>query len=287
MKIYLSRKPAKIGGGSNSFVWNFTRWAKKNSHKIVRKIESADKAIIIANIGEIEDIKRAKSKGVRIIHRIDEYFEQHESDYRREKHEKIKEINQYADITVFQSEFVLNNASPFLKPKNYKIILNGADPELFNPGPSGQEREYIGHITWSIGESKHLEILHERIRKSTSETFLLVGRHQESDFNFNMENVILSGAKARKKLPRLMRKMKMLYHPAENDPCSNTVIEAILCGVPVCYNIPGGTEEIVRDCGESLSHFDQMLLNLENYGEKCLKRTDLYFDKVADKYLAL
>ena len=287
MKIYLSRNPDKIGGGSNSFIWNFTGWAKKNSHETVTDIGAADRAIIIANIGNIDDIKKAKDKGVFIIHRIDEYFEKNESDYRTEKHEKIKEINQYTDITVFQSEFVCNNALPFLNPKNYKIILNGADHHVFNPGLFDGKRKYIGHITWSVGQSKHLDILHEKVQSTTYETFLLIGRHSESEFNFHMKNVVLSGAKTRKKLPRLIRKMKMLFHPAENDPCSNTVIEAILSGVPVCYNVSGGTPEIVKDCGVPLSDFEDLLDNLDNYRKKCLKRTDLHFDRVAEKYLAL
>ena len=50
MKLYVSRKPEKKGGGSNSFAWNFVSWAKRNGHTIVSRIQKAERAIIIANI---------------------------------------------------------------------------------------------------------------------------------------------------------------------------------------------------------------------------------------------
>ena len=81
--------------------------------------------------------------------------------------------------------------------------------------------------------------------------------------------------------------LKMLYLPSEKDPCPNTAVEAIKCGVPVCYNSDGGTKEIVRDCGVPLESFDLLFQNLAQYRNKCLSREDLDFDKVAQKYMAL
>ena len=49
----------------------------------------------------------------------------------------------------------------------------------------------------------------------------------------------------------------------------------------------GGTKEIVRDCGLPLNQFDNLLAKSHTYHEKCAKRQDLYFDRVAEKYLDL
>ena len=81
--------------------------------------------------------------------------------------------------------------------------------------------------------------------------------------------------------------MKCLFFPSERDPCPNTVVEAILSGIPVCYNIQGGTKEIVKDCGLPLEQFDDLLEQCSSFHEKCAKRQDLYFDSVAEKYLEL
>jgi glycosyltransferase involved in cell wall biosynthesis len=81
--------------------------------------------------------------------------------------------------------------------------------------------------------------------------------------------------------------MKVLYFPSELDPCPNTVIEAIMCGVPVCYNENGGTKELVKDCGLVLNDFNELLKNISAYREICLARTDLDFDNIAQQYIAL
>jgi len=285
MKLFISLRPKITGGGANAFAYNFVKWVKKNNkkYKAVRNILYADKAIIIADKADIDNVQKAKNKGCFVIHRLDEYFEQVESEYRRRKHQKIIELNRLADVTVYQSNFVFNNVHSYLKTNRYEIILNGADPELFYPAP--ESGEYIGHVSWGVDTKKRLGLLYKFIRKNPDQKFLLIGRHKESPYSFNLPNVILKGVVKRKKLPRYYRMMKMLYFPSENDPCPNTVIEAILSGVPVCYNPAGGTIELVKNCGEPLEHISRLLENLTQYRKLCFDRTDLYFKKVFERYL--
>ena len=89
------------------------------------------------------------------------------------------------------------------------------------------------------------------------------------------------------KLSDCHKQMKCLFFPSERDPCPNTVVEAILSGVPVCYNSNGGTKEIVKDCGLPLEKFDDLLEKCNTFHEKCSKRHDLSFESVAKKYLNL
>lgn len=285
MKLFISLRPKIAGGGANAFAYNFAKWIKKNNkeYKAVRNILHADKAIIIADKADINKVQKAKNKGCFIIHRLDEYFEQVESEYRRRKHQKIIELNRLADVTVYQSNFVFNNVHPYLKTNRYKIILNGADPELFCPAP--ESGEYIGHVSWGVDTKKRLDILYKFITEHPDQKFLLIGRHKESPYNFNLSNVILKGVVKRKKLPRYYRMMKMLYFPSENDPCPNTAIEAILSGVPICYNPAGGTIELVKNCGEPLDNVEFLLENLADYRSRCSARKDLYFDQVFERYL--
>ncbi len=286
MKLFISKKPSQKGGGSNTFAYNCVKWAKKNGHKAVSKIQKAEKAIIIANFSEVDDLREAKKNGCYIIHRIDEYFSNNEDNYRQIKHKKIHDLNQFADVTVFQSVFTYNNANPFLKPKRYEIILNGADPHMFYPGSRGGH--FIGHVTWGLGEKQRLDILHNQILKMPTENFLLIGRHKEATaFDFSMPNVKIKKAQRRGKMPAEYRNMKVLFYPSQNDPCSNTIIEAIMSGVPVCYNNPGGASELVRDCGTHIDQFDELINNLEEYRHRCLIRQDLFFDNVMNKYMSI
>lgn len=288
IKVHISLPPKRRGGGANTFANNFVNWLKANKKKyaFVKNILKADKAIIIAHKADINMVRQAKEKGCFIIHRLDEYFEQNESGYRKEKHRAIINLNKYADITVYQSRFVFNNVDPYLKAKRYAVIINGADTKYFYP--ASKTGEYIGHVSWSPDPRKRFDLLHDLIKQYPEEKFLLVGRHKKSGFSFGkFKNVTMVGEANRKKIIRNYHKMKMLFLPSEKDPCPNTAVEAILCGVPVCYNPDGGTKEIVGNCGTSLNEFKHLLDNLQLFRENCLLRQDLRFAHVAEKYMLL
>jgi hypothetical protein len=283
MKLFISLRPKPLGGGSNTFSHMFCWYAKETGHKVVRNILKAERAIIIAHLADEQDVIASRSKHCTIIHRLDEYFEPGEDAIRRAKHEKIIRLNKLADITVFQSNFVFENVYPHIKSQRYCIIHNGSDPGIFSP--SKEAGTFIGHVSWGIDTKKRLDVLYEFITEHPDQKFLLIGRHKESSYNFDLPNVILKGVVKRKKLPRYYRMMKMLYFPSENDPCPNTVIEAVLSGVPVCYNPAGGTIELVKNCGESLDNVEVLLENLADYRSRCSARKDLYFDRVFERYL--
>ncbi len=288
IKIYISLIPRNKGGGANTFANNFVNWVRDNRDKyvLVKNIFKADKAIVLANKAEISSVSKAREKGCFIIHRLDEYFEQNESEYRREKHQSIIDLNKFADVTVYQSRFVCDNVQPYLQTQRYVIIINGPDPKLFYPAK--QSGEYIGHVSWSSDERKRYNLLYNLIEHNPRERFLLIGRHNKTLFPFEkFENVILAGAVNRNRIRDYYHKMKMLFLPSEKDPCPNTAVEAILCGVPVCYNPDAGTKEIVRDCGVPLDRFREILDDTEFFRNRCLSRKDLCFDPVAGKYMSL
>jgi len=285
--IYVSIAPTPhgSGGGANTFSWNFCRYLEKRDIKQERNILLAKKALVIANKVDYFSLWLAKKNGCFIVHRLDEHFQDNESRERRRRHEQVVKINRLADVTVFQSQFVQENVLPHLKPSRYAVILNGADPEIFYDRGSNQ-RCYVGHITNSVGWKKRLDILEKAIKDFPSERFLLIGNHGSAEIDFSRyANVTMVGPVSKKELALYHQQMKCLYFPSENDPCPNTVVEAILSGVPVCYNQLGGTREIVGDCGLPLEKFGDFLARLPEFKSMCARREDLYFDKVMEKYL--
>ena len=289
IRLFVSIRPDRRGGGSNSFAYNFVRWAKSKPIQLTRSIHDADAALVIAHCGVTpRELEAAKSKGCRILHRIDEHFGGFIQGSYLKKHQQIAELNRYADITVFQSRFVEETAGPVLKPERYEVILNGGDEKRFSPARiSGTD---VGHVTWSVIEKKRLDLVANAIEAYPGERFRLVGNQGDllSTYpSLHADNVRLRGTASRRRLPKEYRAMKILYFPSMNDPCPNTVVEAILAGVPVCYHPSGGTPELVRDCGEPLENFDQLLANPEIYRKRCLAREDLCFDRTAEKYYRL
>jgi glycosyltransferase involved in cell wall biosynthesis len=287
--VFISINASDKGGGSNTFSYNFRKWLHKNKKKynLVYDIAKADRAIVIADKIDMRQLERAKARGCFVIHRLDEHVEHGEDEYRRKKHAYIRKLNRLADVTVYQSNFVFENMHPFLgKPENYEIIHNGANPEEFYPAE--KPGVYIGHITWGVGDKKRLDILYDTIKNNPDEKFLLVGNHNKSPYSFDaLSNVEYAGSVSRNRMLSLLHRMKFLFFPSENDPCPNTVIEAILAGVPVCYNSRGGTKELVKDCGLPIPEFHSMKQRYPLYRHKCLLRKDLGFDSVALRYLSL
>ena len=288
-RVFMSVKSSKIGGGANTFAKNFSDWLKLHRDEFIheRNIHRADLAIIIAHKGDEKSLMQAKANGCFIIHRLDEYVEEDEDNNPREKHELIKRINQWADVTVYQSDFVFRNMHPYLSfPSNSKIILNGGDQTKFFPAT--RVGSYIGHITWGIGEKKRLDLLYSFAKEQTNQQFLLVGNQARSKYDFgSLANVRCVGPVRRNHLLGYLHRMRWIYFPSENDPCPNTVVEGLLAGLPICYNKKGGTKELVQECGLPLENVDKMDQNLEWMRAQTRSRTDLFFEDVAQKYISL
>lgn len=276
------------GGGANTFAWNMAEYLESHGIPVSRHILTASAAIVIADKASLPTLLVSKLLGCFIIHRLDEHFGDPKAPPgREEKHRKIRLINKLADITVYQSEFVRDNLQPHLKAKSFTVIRNGGNPKIFHD--DGKERRFVGHVTNSVGWKKRLDLLERAIESHPDETFLLAGNHAKSDIDFRrFPNVRLEGPVGKDRLAELYRQMKCLYFPSENDPCPNTVVEAILSGVPVCYNPEGGSKELAGDfCGRPLSNFDELLACWRDLRLNCAKRDDLHFNKVAAAYLNL
>ncbi|WP_419786675.1 glycosyltransferase [Pseudodesulfovibrio sp.] len=294
-RLYISIKPESMGGGSNTFASLFIACARRHGYKIVDRPDKSDLAVVIAHLADKGSLERARDRGTVLLHRLDEHFEKDEDEVRTQKHRKLIELNKVCHLTVFQSRFVYENVYPHIRPDNYRVIHNGGDQSRFTP--PAQPGPFIGHVSWGVGDKKRLDLLHEFIEKHPGEQFLLVGRQEESGFDFGMSNVTLAGKVHQRDIARHLGRMKMLYFPSENDPCPNTVVEAILCGVPVCYNPKGGTAELVlgpegengpapaRCAGLPLNQAEELLNNLPTYRANALNRPDLHFDKVFQAYI--
>ncbi|MBU1078210.1 MAG: glycosyltransferase family 4 protein [Spirochaetes bacterium] len=287
--IYISIKPHAhaAGGGSNTFAWNFCRHLEKFKIPRVKCLLFAKHALIIASRINFFLLWLAKKTDCFIVHRLDEHFQKNESIQRKKKHDNIVKINRIVDFTVFQSEFVKKNVLPYLDTKNCTVIINGADPKIFY-NQRNKKRQYIGHVTNSVGDKKRLDLLEKIVIRYPNELFLFVGNHRKASIDFSRyPNVTMVGTVNSQELVNYYNQMKCLYFPSENDPCPNTVVEAILSGTPVCYNPKGGTVEIVRDCGYPLDKFGVMLKNLSELYKNCKKRKDLYFERAMKQYLDL
>ena len=66
-------------------------------------------------------------------------------------------------------------------------------------------------------------------------------------------NTTVAGVLRSKELADLLRASDAMVHAAVNDACSNSIIEALACGLPVVYRDSGGNRELAGDYGVPLA----------------------------------
>ncbi len=66
------------------------------------------------------------------------------------------------------------------------------------------------------------------------------------------DRVRLTGAYTQAAAPDIYRAADIYVMTKHNDPCPNTVLEALACGLPVVYSASGGVPELVGEAGQGV-----------------------------------
>ena len=247
VNIYFSIKEI-AWGGANQFLKSLKQGFIKegvytNSHK--------DADIILFNshqhYKEIQKIKKSCPHKL-FVHRVDGPTRLYNkmSDGRDEI---VYSVNQrIADATVFQSEWSRQkNFEMGLKDdKPSVVILNTADPTLFNKSHKMKTNDKTEIISTSFskninkGFGFYQKLDHKLDYKKYNYTF--AGNSPIPFLNIN--NV---GPKKSPELAALLKKSDIYITASKNDPCSNSLIEALSCGL-TCFALKsGGHPEILEN----------------------------------------
>jgi glycosyltransferase involved in cell wall biosynthesis len=156
---------------------------------------------------------------------------------------------------IYQSEFSKKLAEKTLgyKPKNSTIIINGTNQDIFNNEGDNLRSDldipenslvFVTSAKWR--PRKRLEDTIDSFKRFRNEynkdTYLIVIGYENTD----SENIIYIPHIENSELPKYLRTADIYLFLGWVDPCPNSVVEAISCGLPViCTNI-GGTKEIVE-----------------------------------------
>lgn len=255
MKIYLADYDSQAIGGGFGF-------ARKFSAIMEPHLSDYDSAHIYfipsASMVAREAVLQARADGKRIVLRVDNIIRN--SRNRNTGMSRMKDFADMADLVIFQSEFAENLLNPFLQTENWRVILNGVDAGLFNTRARQKTdgNQYI-YSKYSSDETKNFEMARlsfSAIAQQNSEAYLhLVGRFdaavEQYNFDFyNGERYNYYGIVDEVEMAHILKGCDHLIYTYFNDACSNTLIEALRCGLDVCdpYGMSktGGAGEILQ-----------------------------------------
>lgn len=259
MKIYiLCESSQKIGGG-----WSFIRNLKEGIRRIGEGeiVEDSSQADIVlipsASMSNRDTVTSLRSIGKKIVLRLDNI--PRNSRNRGAGTTRLLDICRLSDQVIYQSVWARNYLLPFLK-KDGKVIYNGVDTQVFKSDGGkkefGKYKEIILYSRYSRDETKGWErawyryqMIHRELNGDCK--LIIVGRFSDElmrygfDFYNGEKWDYLGVVMDQVEMAAVMRGCTMLLAPYFNDCYSNTIQEAIACGLKWEVDESGGTPEML------------------------------------------
>jgi glycosyltransferase involved in cell wall biosynthesis len=266
LSIFHEFEPPPTGGG-HQFLRALWRHAEGQGLRVENNMVSRTTRACLFNSFNFSEprLKRTRRNSVLYVHRVDgpiDVYRGHDEGVDR----RIRSINQkYAEKTIFQSRYSMEKHLELgMDFRNPVVIMNAADPEIFHSrnriGFSRERRIHLIASSWSDNINKGAPIyqwLDEHLDWERYE-MTFVGRSPVTFKNIRMVSAVNSYSMA-----ELFRKHDIYVTASKNDPCSNSLIEALTCGLPAIYLHSGGHPEIVKQAGGGFEAAEQIpeLLN--------------------------
>ena len=261
ISIFHGFVPPPYGGG-NQFLralWNeleSREWRLENN-----TISPVTRACLYNSFNfDFDRLRRMQRDGCRMVHRVDGPI----AAYRRVDEgldQRILQINRdIADATVFQSEYSrLKHQEMGLEFRSPCVIRNAADPHIFHaegraPFLAGPRVRLIA-TSWSSNRNKGADVyawLDEHLDFARYE-FTFLGRSAVTFRNIRMVPPAPSQGVA-----AALRTHDVFVIASRNEPCSNALIEALSCGLPVVYLDSGSHGELVGGAGLTFRVADEV-----------------------------
>lgn len=182
--------------------------------------------------------------------------------------------NFFADLVIFQSKWSYSKSLEFgfSKNKKYKIIFNTVDGNIFYKKQNEEKNP-----------TKPFKLIYTSWSKNINKGFLFLNFLDENlDFNkykmrfignspFSFKNIKTIPALDSKHLAEELRKSNLFVSPTKDDACSNAILEALACGLPVVALNSGANSEIIGDGGLVFSNMEEMIRAVDKVSRKLSK----------------
>jgi len=294
LSIFHDFVPPPAGGGHQFLRALKREWERKGLRVEVNTFSKTTQACLLNSFNfDADRFRYLRRSGCRIIHRVDGPL----AIYRGTDDGTDRAIanwnQEFANGTIMQSQFSLQAhqqlAFPFRDPV---VIPNAADPEIFFPPecPAAHRGRKLRILSasWSDNRNKGADVYEwlDRNLDFNRVEYTFVGRLPSA-----MKQIRVLPPMPSPQLAALLREQDVYLTASRNDPCSNSLIEALSSGLPAVYLQSGGHPELVGAAGlgftaaeEIPSLLDQMSSEMENFRGKIQVPQ---ISDVADQYLAV
>ncbi len=261
LSIFHEFEPPPTGGG-HQFLRAFWRQVEAKGLRVENnQISRTTQACLLNSFNFSETrLSVTRRKSVLFVHRVDGPIDVYRG--RDDGVDKnIHTVNlKFADKTIFQSQYSLEKHLALgMEFKHPTIILNAADPEIFHSHRrvkfSLNRKTRLIASSWSDNVHKGAAVYQWLDENLDWERFEMtfVGRSPAAFKNIRMIPAVDSY-----RMAELFREHDIYITASKNDPCSNSLIEALTCGLPAVYLQSGGHPEIVKQAGIGFEAADQI-----------------------------
>lgn len=264
--IFHEFAPPPTGGG-HQFLRGLRREFELRNLKVENNVLSKTTRACLFNSFNFDEnrLRRLYRKSILYVHRVDGPIDIYRGrDEGVDRH--IWQVNQdFADKTIFQSQYSLTRhlelGMEFKKPI---VVLNAVDPTIFHAKgrtPFSRKRKTrLIAASWSDNPRKGASVyawLDEHLDWERFE-FTFVGRSPVKFKNIRMVAPVPSI-----ELAQILRQQDLYITASQDDPCSNSLLEALSCGNPAVYLKSGGHPEIVKQAGLGFDSAEEIPTLLE------------------------
>ena len=242
-------------GGGHQFLRALQReWEREGIEVAVNAVPRTVEALLFNSFNFTPALLAAATRRagrVPVVHRVDGPLQTYRG-FDDGTDARIAGYNRkYANATVFQSAFSRGESERLgLNLRPGPILPNAADPAIFRarpnlPPPSDRPLRVIA-TSWSDNPHKGLQVfrwLDEHLDPQLAEV-TFVGRIQA-----DLRHLRHLPPCPSEDLATELRNHDVFLAASENDPCSNSLTEALTVGLPVAFRKSGGHPELVGGAG--------------------------------------
>ncbi|MDA9230046.1 glycosyltransferase family 4 protein, partial [Amylibacter sp.] len=236
---------------------NLSRGPANFFQRLIDAINENEYAKIVGTKNVLQDILLVNSVANRInfkqhVVRIDGiYFDKNEQSGKNETlNKRIFKTIETAKGVIFQSNFSKNLVEAHYGDINIPkvTIINGAPLRVVKPRKN-KKKIIVCSANWRAHKRLSSIISVVRGLRSELDCELLVLGDVGSFNKVTHDFVTFIGKVDKASVFQYLERADLFLHLAWLDPCPNSVVEAISCGVPVVCSNQGGTPEIVNKTG--------------------------------------